>query len=177
MADVSNFQSLAQLAVALNIGFTAVAAFAGTAVEKEKDRIELLFETAKDVADFLKSEDGRYPSDFYDSLKGILDLRQEANSAEQKFQWYFSDLAKWIGLGAAVVSFVLLCVTSFEITNFFGFEFSEYVGTATVALNAPILFAVGWAAWSTGESVKPLRAKRIGLDNKLQDAYGSVFAE
>lgn len=162
MIDNQSFQSLLQLAVAMNIGFAAIATFMGNTLSKEKQKIEALFETSNAVRNLSQERQDALTRSDRDGFNEVSELRNEVTLAESQYDNTFSNYAKWVALGCAVASYALLMFASFD-----GASQSVWVRWGSVFVNLPFLLFVGYAAYLSVRIVDPLRRKRQELDGRL----------
>lgn len=157
-----SFQSLLQLAVALNIGFAAIATFMGSTLSKEKEKVELLFEASKAIRDMTREQLGTLDGNDRRGFRAVTELRNEVTLAEARFDNSFNGIVRLIALLCAFLSFLLLVLASF-----FESSRNDIVAWLAILVNLPLLAFVGYAYYVARITVNPLRAKRQSLDARL----------
>ncbi|MDF1873232.1 hypothetical protein [Vannielia sp.] len=169
MIENQSFQSLLQLAVALNVGFAALATFYGNSMTREKSKVEALFESAKVVRDLAMEQD-KYDARDRAGFKAVADLRNEVTKRELGLDMLIFDWTRWAAVFCAVGSFLLLVWASMYATD----AVSATVWLGSILVNAPFILFVAYAAIRSVIAVQPIRKKRAELDTAMSKKLSTV---
>jgi hypothetical protein len=170
MAELSNFQSLLQLSVALNITFTIVISIFGNSVSREKLIIQNLLSQARDAraratAEGL-SEDLKVQS--MNIWTECLKLNKQIEGSIDRVDYLAFERFRPIAIVGAVTCFALLVITSYLPTiSLFGNLWSWVIQVLAVASLLPFLCFVVWSAHYASAKSHEARSKRIQLDDEL----------
>lgn len=170
-ASLSNFQSLPQLAVAINITFTALLSVLGNSFAREQLRALRLLETGKYIRDKYV-DDQREMSELRRLIDQIMALNRRAESYSQEIERVAFDRLRPLALVCAFISFCTLIYS----TVFSGSQANIVVLTLSIACFLPLAVFLVWALLKARSSSRALRNERQQLDDRMQafiDALGT----
>lgn len=169
--DIENqsFQSLLQLAVALNVGFAALATFYGNSMTREKAKVEALFEASKTVRD-LSIEKDKFDDKAMIGFSQVASLRNEVTEKEAGIDTLVFEWTRWAAVFCAVGSFALLVWATLDARAIV----NNYVWFGSIVVNSPFLFFVLYAAVRSLAVVGPIRKKRVELDTNMSKKLASL---
>lgn len=171
MIENQSFQSLLQLAVALNIGFAAVATFYGNSMTREKAKIEALFEAAKVVRD-LSIEKKQFDDNDRKGFSAVATLRNRVTQQEVGMDTIVFEITRWAAVVCAIASFALLYFASVQADS----KATEWVLWGSFLVNIPFLLFVMYAAGRSVFAVRPIRRERERLDTEMSKKLTAVTA-
>lgn len=162
MLENQSFQSLLQLAVAMNIGFAALATIYGNSIAKELRSTESLFETTRSYRDEA-IRTGSYDDKARAIFKRALELRADVVSENSSFEAFLFGTARTVALLSAVAAYVLLFWATF-----FGREpAAPYIVVGGIVCNGTFLVCVGYCYFRSVVYAKPLKDRRHSLDSEV----------
>lgn len=160
----SSFQSLFQLSVALNIGFSGLLTIFGNTSEREKLQIDRLVTTARSYRDECIShgsneEDGR--TCYIDALN----LQSQFHSTHDSWTLASSLALRTVCLVCAVISFLLLTWSSYfsDESIHWTFAFISW------SLLLPIIWYIASSAWQAWRLKSKFSGPRLLLEKKVLD--------
>jgi len=177
MADLSNFQSLLQLSVALNVTFTIVLSIFGNSVSREKLIIQNLLNQAKEVRD-QTVQSGEQLSDLHreslDIWQKCYRLKRSIEQTIDRVDRLAFDRFRPIALLGACVCFVFLVVASFPSTQRLSDMVADAIKIIAIASLLPFLGFVLWSAYFSAKQSKEAREERVKLDEELTNLLNKL---
>ncbi|MEL7180174.1 MAG: hypothetical protein AAFN63_10110 [Pseudomonadota bacterium] len=171
MLENQSFQSVLQLAVALNIGFAALATLYGNTISKERIKISSLLETAKTYRD-LAIEKEKYDASGRSAFSEVVKLRNEISNTVIEVDNFIFRWARFAAIACALISFALLGYSTLNATG----EASNWVIFGSLVVNLPFIGFVVYSAIHSMKVAEPLRGRRELLDKTLQTKLEDILA-
>lgn len=166
MTDASTFQSLLQLAVAMNLGFVAVQTIFGNSISKEKSRIDSLYKSASGIHEVARADD-RFRDEIRSTFMKIIDLRKEISDTIVDMETFTYRTLRIVAVACALISFLLLSYISFNSSGIAVL----WAGLMSIVLNLPFIVYVGYSWYYSVRKVSSLQTKRAKLDELLSSNY------
>lgn len=162
MLQTEAFQSLLQLAVAINIGYAALASFQGSSLSREVARIDALVSSAKlyfelALAKQIVEDDARA------TFQQAVELRNDSHLASVHSENFYLNICRWAAVVSAVVAFLLLVYATYASGNTAATWF-QVMATASCV---PFVILMLYALYTSLSSAAPLAKRRKELDDKI----------
>lgn len=166
MVDNSSFQSLFQLAVALNISFAALSAFFGNTAAKERARLDSLISAASSMVEMAKARNWA-PDTFIENQLRAINLRSEIIKVESEVEKNMFGRVRVVAVLSAAFSFGFLVYSSLNAAD----PASDIVQAASVAVLLPFTYFVIHTMWVAHYRIDPISRERQLLDIAMSDSY------
>jgi hypothetical protein len=171
MLENQSFQSVLQLAVALNVGFAALATLYGNTISKERLKITSLFETAKTYRD-LAIEKKQYDEEARQTFANVVRLRNEISDTVVEVDNFIFRFARIAAIGCALLSFILLGYSTIYATT----AANNWIISGSLIVNLPFVSFVIYSAIHSMRVAEPLRKRRELLDKALSNKLEYILS-
>lgn len=171
MLENQSFQSVLQLAVALNVGFAALATLYGNTISKERLKITSLLETAKTYRD-LAIEQEKYDAEARQTFAAVVRLRNEISDTVVEVDNFVFRFARIAAILCALLSFLLLGYSTIYATT----AANNWIIYGSLIVNLPFVSFVIYSAVHSMRVAEPLRKRRETLDKTLATKFEGVLS-
>ncbi|WP_319774176.1 hypothetical protein [Breoghania sp.] len=164
MIENQSLQSMFQLAVALNIGFSAIVAFRGNSISREQDRIESLLQSAKLYKE-ASIEASQYEADARSTFNKAIILKQKITEEILDYDNLTFKIIRTAAAIFALLSFIFLFYVSLKPNNIP----SSLLIFGSIVVNIPVIGYIFYTFYRSLFKLRPLRTERIALDKEVAD--------
>jgi hypothetical protein len=164
MLENSSYQSIFQLAVALNISYAAISTFFGNNASKEKVRVDGLITSAQNNLQ-IAQQAGSDLNEFISDLTNAVNLKTRIIRLEDEIETLLFQIVRVFAVLAAAVSLGFLFYTSWKSD----LAAPDWIGLASIVVLAPFVFFVVYSMWLVYWRINPISSDRHKLDISMSD--------